>query len=369
MPTTDALDHLIDAARATHSSALVLLHDGVPLVNESFDGPARPIEAMSVTKAIVSLLVGRAVTLGHLESVDVNVSEFYLEWRQGRKRHITLRHLLNHTSGLQNEPLTTAELYPSDDFIQLALCAELSDEPGARLAYNNKAYNLLAGVLHRATGRRMDDFARAELLAPLGITDFSWATDRAGNPQCMAGFAVRPLDLAHLGHLLITRGLWDGQRLVDDSWFDLSLNPTTPAWPTIGLGWWFVGEWEKRVVALKHVEAWRAAGIPEEDVRALEGLLGEHEREAIASTFQAALGAQWIKKLDERPDAFDFRVGPPKVYYHDGHLGQCLAVLPSSGLVAVRMLDWQSPYAREAGSAFPDFLSLVGTLEEVYSKE
>ena len=100
------LDALVQAARDANSSALVILQHGEPLVNELLDGQGDcPIETMSVTKAVLSLLVGRAVTLGHLPGVDVPIRDLYPEWQQGRKREITLRHLLSHTSGLQNVPI------------------------------------------------------------------------------------------------------------------------------------------------------------------------------------------------------------------------------------------------------------------------
>jgi len=362
--TAPPLARFVDAARAAHSSALVVLHDGAPIIEEYLDGAPRPIEAMSVTKAVVSLIVGRAVTLGHLEDVDVKVSDLFPEWRQGRKRAITVRHLLNHTTGLQNEPATSAEIYPSEDFVQLALCAELSDDPGAKLSYNNKAFNLLAGVIRRATGRRMDEFARDELFAPLGITDFTWATDPSGNPQCMAGFGVRPFDLAKLGHLLLTRGDWEGRRVIDEAWFDLSLAPTTPASSRIGLAWWLVSAWEKRVVDVTHAEAWRAAGVPENEVRALTGLAGEYGRQELARALQEALGSDWLRKVQQRPAAFTELTGPTRAYLHDGDLGQYLAVLPNSRLVAVRMIDWQSPHTHDPVSTFADFLSHALALED-----
>ncbi|MFD1732797.1 serine hydrolase domain-containing protein [Deinococcus malanensis] len=182
---------LLDEARKTNSSALVLLNDHQVMLDEVFDGQGdRPIETMSVTKAVLSLLVGRAVTLGLLPGADLPIHELFPEWRQGRKQAITLRHLMTHTSGLQNALNAGEELYPSPDFVQLALCAELDHEPGRRLAYNNKAVNLICGVLERATGMKADDFARAELFGPLGIEDWSWQRDAAPRTAWqVSGFA------------------------------------------------------------------------------------------------------------------------------------------------------------------------------------
>ena len=116
-----ALDQLVAAAEKSHTDALVIWQDGKPLGEWYFGKPVEPIEAMSATKSVVNLAMGKLITDGKIKSLDQPVWEFYPEWRQGRKKNITIRHLLNHTSGLQNFPRTEVEIYPSPDFIQLAL--------------------------------------------------------------------------------------------------------------------------------------------------------------------------------------------------------------------------------------------------------
>lgn len=150
-----ALERLLDEAARTHSDALVVLLDG-ELVGAWYSaaGPRR-IESMSVTKSIVNLAVGRLVTLGRIPSVDVPVSAFYPEWNTGRKAKVTLRHLMNHTSGIAAKQ-STAEIYASDDFVRLALDAEITSEPGTVFFYNNKAVNLIAGIVEKSAGKRMD---------------------------------------------------------------------------------------------------------------------------------------------------------------------------------------------------------------------
>jgi CubicO group peptidase (beta-lactamase class C family) len=145
---------------------------------------------------VVSLAVGLLLDEGRIKSLDQPVSDFYPEWRQGAKRRITIRHLLTHTSGLQNAQHTSEEIYPSGDFVQLALAAELTSEPGTAGAYNNKAVNLLAGVVEQASGQKLDAYLRERLFTPLGIVAFEWSRDDAGNPHAMSGLQIRPRDFA-----------------------------------------------------------------------------------------------------------------------------------------------------------------------------
>jgi len=217
-PAQRRLTLLLDAAREHHTDQLAVVWRGEAR-EWCFSDADGPLHVQSVTKSVVNLIVGRLVTLGHLGSIDEPVHRLYPEWRQGRKRLITVRMLLEHTSGLQNVAMATEEVNPSPDVVQLALCAELDAEPGTVWAYNNKAVNLLAGIVERASGRKLDAFARDELFGPMGIEGFAWERDQAGNPRASGGLLMRAADLAKLGQLVLQRGEWRGRRLVAEAWF------------------------------------------------------------------------------------------------------------------------------------------------------
>lgn len=125
-----ALDILIARAKETHSSALVIYHDDKLIFNQSFDDTYVPLDAMSATKSFVSLGIGLLITEGKLSSIDEYVFAYYPEWNQGLKKEITIRHLLNHTSGIQSLRNAT-EVYSSPDYVQLALAADIVDKPGS----------------------------------------------------------------------------------------------------------------------------------------------------------------------------------------------------------------------------------------------
>lgn len=237
----EALDRLIAAANAAHSHALVVLKDGELVGAWHASGERRKIELMSATKSVVNLAVGRLVMTGALASIDEPVHRYYPAWSEGDKSHITIRHLLNHTSGLDS-PRPTTPIYESDDFVRFALDADLLSEPGTELAYNNNAANLLAGVVGRAAGERMDLFLGSDLFAKLGITDFGWSLDSAGNPHGMSGLQMYAEDVATLGQLVLQRGEWDGEQLIDLEWFDESLQPGSELSDGVGLLWWLIRE-------------------------------------------------------------------------------------------------------------------------------
>ena len=208
----DAIEALLAEAQASNSSGLVVIRDGEVLIDWVAEQEGEPIETMSVTKSIVALGVARLLTTGELASLDTPLAEIFPEWRQGRKVDVTVRHLLNHTSGLQNHPNAGAEIYPRPDFVQLALAAELDHAPGSHYAYNNKATNLIAGLFPPLTGSDMAEYLGRELFVPLGIEHWGWYRDAAGNPAGMAGLQLHPRDLARFGQLVLDGGRIGEQR-------------------------------------------------------------------------------------------------------------------------------------------------------------
>jgi len=217
------LDDLIRAGKKSHSDAIVVYRNGELIGSWYSNGKAKKIEAMSATKSIVNLAIGLAKTQGYIESLDTPMYRFFPEWENGPKSKITLRHILNHTSGLYTKG-PAQDIYKSDDFVKFALDAELINEPGTTFFYNNRAVNLLAAVIEKTTGKRMDIYLGEELFKPMGITDFTWSLDKAGNPHSMSGLQVYAEDLAKLGQLVLNKGSWDKKQLIDASWFAVSLS-------------------------------------------------------------------------------------------------------------------------------------------------
>lgn len=359
-----ALAELLRLARDRNSDALVVLKNGRLVVEEYFGKEPGPIESMSVTKSIVSLAIGHLVDTGAIASIDEPVATFFPEWDQGKKRDVTLRHVLEHTSGIQAEP-TTAEIYRSPDFVQLALCADLTDDPGTRFAYNNKAVNLLAGIVRVASRERLDRYVGKYVFAPLGITDFEWLLDKAGNPHVMAGCRIRAVDLAKVGQLMVNEGMWGRERVVSARWVAMSVAPSRlQGW--CGLLWWLVPAWQKFAIDDALVAEWHAAGVPESFTKKLAPLRDRAlpSREFYAE-LEKILGADGMDEYHAMTRGAGRRSavvtnGPAAGCSANGYLGQYLIVIPEHRLVAVRQIRRGSH--REPEDGFPDFSARVRAL-------
>jgi CubicO group peptidase (beta-lactamase class C family) len=339
-----ALDALVKRAGELDSDALVVMVDGKVVLEKWFDGKPRPIEAMSVTKSVVALAVGRLITTGKIKSVDQPVADFYPEWRQGKKKLITIRHLLTQTTGLQSPP-TTEEVYAAPDFVQLALCAELVSDPGERFSYNNKALNLVGGVVQRASGKRMDQYLRDEVFAPLGITNFTWTLDSAGNPHGMSGLQILPADLAKLGQLMLDGGKWNGKQIISAEWVKDATSPSE-RFPGYGYLWWLL-QAKKVTLDDATLAAWRKAGVDEKFIAKLTPLRGKvYTGEEWRAAITAALKDEpngvmaWVMNIRDKglPEGKTLEQ-TTWGYAGQGWQGQHIIVVPAARLVVVRMRE------------------------------
>ena len=209
----------------------------------------------SVTKTITSVVIGTAVTRGEFPRLDTPVLAFFDTARvrniDGRKRRMTIRHLLTMTAGLDwneglpyNDPRNTcSEMEASYDWVTLAIDRPMSDEPGAVFNYNSGASQLLAHVFRRATGTDVEEYAARHLFAPLGIERWFWKRTPAGLADTEGGLYLEARDLAKIWYLMLRGGTWDGRVILSPEWVRQSVTPAirvgaAPNAPSYGLKWW-----------------------------------------------------------------------------------------------------------------------------------
>jgi CubicO group peptidase (beta-lactamase class C family) len=184
----------------------------------------------SISKSVVSLLMGLAVDRKVIGSVDLPVLPFFPELAAlstPEKDRIKLRHLLTMSSGFvwdERRPYTDPEngermMIGSADPYRFIFERPMSQEPGTHWNYSGGDTQLLAGVVERATGKGLTDFARESLFEPLGITQFEWVRMPASGERAAAsGLRLRPRDMAKIGQLVLGKGLWNGRRIISESW-------------------------------------------------------------------------------------------------------------------------------------------------------
>lgn len=360
----DKLKRLVADARSFNTEALVVYQND-RLILEEYMGIGladAKIESMSCTKSIVGLAVACMLTDGLLKNLDVPLYEFFPEWKQGRKQLTTVRHLVTMTSGLQNHPNASVEIYPSPDFVQLALAAELSTTPGEVWSYNNKSLNLMAGVIQKITGQRMDKYIGERLFKPLGITDFAWSLDPAGNPHVMSGCQIKPIDLAKIGLLLLNKGRFGVIEVIGRKEIAQVIQPCEK-FKGYGILWWLDYQQTTTIVDDEIIEKLMAAELPDDFIGKARQLKGVYKTmEEYTAKVEAVFGPDPWQELTEILSAQNLTLKRKEfsgkmTYRADGYLGNYIIVDPETRLVAVRMISHAS--FKEDKDNFHDFKNEV----------
>lgn len=191
----------------------------------------------SISKSVVAVCTGIAIAQGKIKSVDQSVFEFFPEYKDldtGKISALTVKHLLNMSSGLQwNEDVPydnpeNSEIQMSDapDPMKFVLSRPMDTMPGTVWKYNGGTTQLLAAIIKKATGMEVDAFAAQYLYQPLGITNYFWAKYPGTDiPAAASGVRLRPRDLLKFGMLCYNRGQYNGHQIVPADWIDASFQP------------------------------------------------------------------------------------------------------------------------------------------------
>jgi CubicO group peptidase (beta-lactamase class C family) len=223
----------------------------------------------SVTKSVFSLLMGIAVDLGKIVSIDQNVLDFFPEYRipagEQTIQHVTIRHLLTMTAPYKYETEPYERFFTSPNPIQDALDLLGGDKPIGVFNYSAiGGTHILSGILTRATGNSALDFANEYLFQPLGISvprsitlnsaeehsawmndrdTRGWVADPQGNHFASWGLFLTPREMARIGQLCLQGGVWNGERVVSEQWIAQSTREQSH-WDKLKYGylWWVLGE-------------------------------------------------------------------------------------------------------------------------------
>ena len=150
----------------------------------------------SVSKQFTAAAIALLAQDGAL-ALDDDVRRFIPELPEYEHR-ITIRHFLNHTSGIRDY-LTVMYLagyrdddwYANQDVIDILVRQnELNFDPGDEFLYSNAGYFLLSVIVERASGQSLREFAAVRMFEPLGMMDSHFQDDHSYVvPQRATGYA------------------------------------------------------------------------------------------------------------------------------------------------------------------------------------
>ncbi len=196
---------------------------------------AKPHALYSGTKSFWGVLAAAASDDGLLE-LDEFVADTIPEWRaDDRKSRVTLRQLLNLTSGFGFGGLGSA-VPPYDK----ALAIELRNEPGATFTYGGIPLQVFGAVLARKLGAKNQtphDYLRERILDRIGVTVAAWRTLSDGTQPLPTGASLAAREWLKYGQFLAGGGSHRNVELVTPAAFSQVLRGSR-ANPRYGLGVW-----------------------------------------------------------------------------------------------------------------------------------
>lgn len=235
--------------------SLIVVHDGEIVLERYAEGIdiSTRTRTWSTAKSIASTLIGMLVDQGRM-SLDAPLGfGWYPENRSPEtdpRNEITLRHVLNMSSGLETIDNRGMEYATGSGLSYWAGASSVTGarsraqirEPGTYWDYEN--YDTLLGVyaMKQALGgeKTYAEFPRKALLDRIGMRNTLVSTDRFGDFILSSQVYTNARDLARFGLLYLQGGIWDGERLISEEWIDFS---STPAPATVGRGGMYGGQW------------------------------------------------------------------------------------------------------------------------------
>ena len=233
-----------------------------------FDGYDKDdtLHIASVTKSIISILIGIAIDKGYIKNVGQKVLEFFPNYivKRGEKtiQNVTIENLLTMTAPYKYKSEPYTKVYSSDDWVKATLDLLGGKTDIGEFKYTTVGIHILSGILTNATGQSVIEFATDNLFKPLGIKapnnvflknkeeHFSflkdrhvsgWVADPKGVNTAGWGLTLKAVDMAKIGQLYLNYGMWDGKQVISSKWIEDSTKEKSQ-WGDLSYGylWWII---------------------------------------------------------------------------------------------------------------------------------
>ena len=239
--------------------------------------PDTVFDLASLTKVVATTTSAMMLIEDGRIRLSDRVATFIPGFERYGKGEITIRHLMTHVSGLRPDVDLGDPWKGYDKAIELAIEEVPTSPVNERFVYSDINYFLLGEMIHRVSGKPLDEFARERIFTPLGMRDtgfnppaalipriaptenctpYGWPCEgpdrkmlrgivhdptsrRMGGVAGHAGLFSTAADLSIFVRMLLNNGSYGGVRILSPLTVGRMLNPSTPpGQPNVrGLGW------------------------------------------------------------------------------------------------------------------------------------
>lgn len=221
--------------------AILVTVNGKPVFEKYYDSTKDEYHnVFSVTKSVMSTLIGIAVGEGRIAGVDETLAHLLPQYAKRMSPQVartTLKQVLTMTGGFTDDADPHAFAFMGVDDPTQGVLDSAHGTPG-KFAYSDAGAHLVSAILRTATDQSVLEFARSRLFDPLGIdtepatepiasehnlqpytvADFVWPMDIQGLHLGWSALKLRPSDMAKLGNLYLNGGAWKGRQIVPADW-------------------------------------------------------------------------------------------------------------------------------------------------------
>jgi CubicO group peptidase (beta-lactamase class C family) len=228
------------------------------------DGPEKrssmPTDAVFDLASVTKPVSGTALLLcleDGLLTLDDHVGSYVPEFAAGDKAAIRIRHIVSHTSGVQSNPRLHNEHQSWDTLLPAYLALPLIGAPGTIFMYSSINFIILALIVERVSGKKLDELLQERVFGPLGMADtaynpplslrpripatefvewrreYDWGVvndktaQKMGGVSAHAGLFSSASDLLLYGSMLLNGGSYGGVRVLSPAAARLFLSPWT----------------------------------------------------------------------------------------------------------------------------------------------
>lgn len=249
------LEELVESGTPQGLSMVIVKNDSI-VYSKGFGWADRPREIpatpqsvyhwWSITKIPTAIAILQLQEQGQIQlddSVSKYLSFFKVKYPSHKSNAITIRHLLNHSSGIPDASVFRLMKWIHHEgephlnqtaFVEKVLpeYSKLKFEPGENTAYTNIGYMLLGAIIEKVSGQSYEDYIRLNILEPLDMNQTDFVYTGAMEPYEAAGSHRAFNFMSPLLHLMIGSSIRETSE--KHIWMERVYTDQTPSSALIG---------------------------------------------------------------------------------------------------------------------------------------
>ncbi|MEW6757337.1 MAG: serine hydrolase [Acidobacteriota bacterium] len=193
--------HQFDGAVLVADAQGVFFKKAYGMADREWDVPNTPATKFrigSITKQFTAALVLQLVEEGRL-TLDSKLSEVLPYYRKDSGEMVTVRHLLNHTSGIPSltqlpsfQEIRARNPHSVEETVKRFCSGDLQFPPGTQFRYNNSGYYILGAVIEKVAGKPYEQVLRERITGPLKMNGTGYDRGRDILPSRASGYQRFP---------------------------------------------------------------------------------------------------------------------------------------------------------------------------------